>query len=77
MSRRKKAKTDLGVPSQEHTLIQNSWISFDHFWCTAKHTYKLSENMKIALKTFFEKKGFMETDKFNEGLKAFGIKEIT
>jgi len=74
----KKKKVKYATQSvMEHKPVQNNWTSFDNFWCSIKELHGFSDNLKIAIKIFFENKGYMSPDKFDEGLKAFGIKEPT
>ena len=49
-------------------------VSFDAWWAVTQRKYGLKSVMKTAIKRHFKSRGFLESKKFNEGLKDFGLK---
>jgi hypothetical protein len=47
-------------------------MSFDTWWMTAQYTYKLASHLKKAVYNHFKARGFLESRRYDEGIKDFG-----
>jgi hypothetical protein len=53
--------------------LQSPSITFEEWWAITKVKYNLQDMLKHALYIHFKAKGYLESKKFDEGLKDFGI----
>lgn len=47
-------------------------LTFDAWWMLAQNTYKLALHLKEPVYKHFKARGFLESKKFDEGLRDFG-----
>jgi hypothetical protein len=50
-----------------------SEITFDQWWIMVLGAKKLKSELKTAIRKHFEARGFMQSKKFDDGLKDFGF----
>lgn len=49
-------------------------LSFDAWWLQIQSEHKLRPELKNSVKRHFEAKGFLDSKKFNDGLRDFGFR---
>lgn len=73
MSKKKKQESTSDRKS-EHKRPSKNWSSFDEFWLSVSSEKKIPKALKGSILKHLEATGTNRPERFEEGLRSFGIK---